>query len=323
MNRRRTVLKSTLALGLLGTRTAVAQSRGTVRLLLGFQAGAGMDALARAVAEELTSVLGMNVIVENRPGASGTIAAASIRHAQPDGLNLLFTPSSILTLYPHASSSVDYDTFRDFSPLGSVASFSYALAVNSKTPASTIAEYLALARKDRKWASVGTAGAGTPQHFLTMLLSRASQVDLLHVPYKGSGPAIQDTLAGHVPAVLSTTASLLTAHHAGQLRILGISEAVRSADLPDVATFKQQGYPDLVYEEWCGIFAPAKTPQPMVDKLSSAILKVLDSEKLRERFLRQGFQVAPNSGAALSAALRAESTRWAGLARSVGFSAQN
>lgn len=316
---RRTMLKAALALGAGATSASVrAQTQTTTRLIVGFQAGAGMDSLARVLAEPLRSSLD-TVIVENQAGASGLIAIRAVKAAVADGRTLLLTPSSPLVLSPHTTSNVGFDPLRDLVPIGRIATFTYALAVAAKTPARTLADYVALVKRDPAMGSFGTAGARLTTHFMGLIFARAAGINMVHVPYKGAAPALEDTIAGQIPAVVSTTPSMSALHAQGQLRILAVSGAQRDSDLPDIPTFSESGYGDLVVEEWCGIFAPPGLPVPIAERIDNALRQALTDEQVRQRFTRLGFKATPQPGPALAVTLKADSDRWAEIVKTSGF----
>lgn len=322
---RRTALKAALAFGVSATSAplrAQTQTQATTRLLVGFQAGAGMDSLARVLAERLRSALD-TVIVENQAGAGGLIAIRAVKAAAADGRTLLLTPSSPLVLSPHTTNNIGFDPLRDLAPIGRVATFTYALAVAAKTPARTLAEYVALVKREPAMGSFGTAGARLTTHFLGLIFARGAGINLVHVPYRGAAPAIEDAVSGQIPAVISTTPSLTALHERGQLRILAISDAQRDSALPDVPTFAELGFGNLVMEEWCGIFAPPGLPKSMAETLDTVLRQALADEQVRQRFAYLGFKATPQPGPALAAALKVDYDRWAEIVKTAGFTSND
>lgn len=300
------------------SRTALAQSQS--RIVVGFAAGGPGDMLARLVAEQLKKPLGGPVIVDNRPGAAGRIAIGAVKGAEADGLTMLNTPASLLTLLPHAFKGGDYNPLRDLAPVGTLSELDFALVVGAQLPARTIAEYLQLCRTNPKLASYGTAGAGTPQHMLGALLSKAADVSLTHVPYRGGSPALQDVIGGTLPASIGTLSELMiSARNEGRIRILATSGNKRSVFLPDVPTIAEAGVKNVTATDWSGLLVPVKTPAAVVARLSRAVQDVVGSAEFKAALNRFYMEPLALDHKAYGERLQAEYAAWGPVVQASGF----
>ncbi len=265
------------------------------RLIVGFQAGGGLDGVARALAETLSREGKHRVIVENRPGASGMIAIDAVRNAKPDEPVLIILPSGSITMTPHTHSTFRYNPEADMTPVARIATYALGVAVHPKVQAADWPGYLAAARQDNAMRAYGTAGVGLSPHYIGVELAKASGADLIHVPYKGAGPAINDALGGQIPMAISTVPSLLTMVRDQRLRLLATSGEARDPNTPEVPTLRELGYGDLAVEEWFGVLAPAGMSAAAAQQWNADINAALTSESLRKTLLSQGFVPAPAS----------------------------
>ena len=226
------------------------------RILVGFPAGGAADAVARLLAQQLTGTYAPTVIVDNKPGAGGRIAAQTFKTADADGTQMLVTPASILTIYPHAYKKLGYDSLADFTPVGSAAKVSFAFSVSSAVPASvkTMADYVTWAKANPKEANFGSPAAGATPHFVGVMLGRAAGLELNHIPYKGGAPLVSDLLGGQVQAGVNVLPEVLPHQQAGKLRILAVSGAKRSPYLPGVPTLAESGFKDVAADEYFAVF---------------------------------------------------------------------
>lgn len=319
INRRQFVLTAAALPAAYATR-AQAQAPGT-RLVVGFPAGGVVDVTARALAEGLRASVNGSLIVDNRVGAGGRIAIESVKGAAPDGQTLLYSPPSMFTVYPHVYAELRYDLFRDFIPLGTVCTFPFALAVAPNLPVKSLAEFIAWAKANPKDAVFGSPGRGNIQSFVGAMLARAVGITLTEIPYKGGAQSIVDVMAGTIASSISV-AQLFTANHkAGKLRVLAISGRQRLASLPDVPTFAEAGYPALTFEEWFGVFAPAKTPPDVVARLANTIRDAVDSPAVRTLLAKLDYAPQTNDPATFAKILRHEYERWGGIVKETGFKA--
>lgn len=299
-------------------RPALAQS-GMTKLFVGFQAGGGFDAIARALGEGLRSHLNSTVIVENKPGAAGRLAVESVARAPADGSTLLVTPSPVLTLFPHTVSRLPYDPLRDLVQVARLASFDYGFAVNTSSNITTLRQYVDAVKANKDLGAYGTPGAGLTPHFIGMILARETASPLLHVPYKGTAPAIQDLMGNQIPAVCATAPALVTGHKSGRLRVLATTGSRRNPDLPDVPTFAEAGVKNLLIEEWAALSAPAGMAKDIVDRLNKAVLAALADPKLQAQFKLQGFYPAGSSPEEAARLLKAEYDNWKSAVRVLDF----
>jgi len=297
---------------------AFAQGARQLKVLVGYAPGGAADAVARAVGECLRSS-GYTVIVDNKAGAAGRLAIDALLALPADGSNLVIAPLSNLTIYPHVYRSLRYDPLKDLVPVATASGMSFGIAVGASNTAKTLQEYLALAKKDPAMASYGTPGAGTPMHFLGVMLGREAKVALTHVPYKGGSAALTDAIGGALPAVITTLPNLLPMHRAGKLRILAISNAEPLATLPGVPTFKAAGFPSLTMSEVFGFFAKAGTPAPMVNELNAAIGKAVKSPAVVAALNKVEFEPRVSTPAELGKQVRSEYETWAKVVKSTGY----
>lgn len=319
-----TKLLRLLALLLVSVAPAHAQDGPALtRIVVPYGAGGGIDAIARAYAEAMRASLRRNVIVENRPGAGGTLGVASVAKGPADGS--VITVGNFVThvLVSSTYRNPPYDPARDFVAIGQTARFDLALAVGPAVPARTLPEYIAWARADPKRTSYGTAANGSMPHFFGLLLGRATGLDMVHVAYK-SGPAINaDLIGGQLPAAVSVPSDYVQMHRAGRLRMLATSGEKRSRHTPDVPTFTELGYPELVGTSWFALFAPAATPAAEVERLSKAVREARDDPKIRKLLDDLGVDLPEGSPDDFRRQLEAERKRWPGVVKASGFTAEN
>lgn len=263
-------------------------------LVVGFQAGGGLDSVARALANELNKTGKHKVIVENKPGASGIMAIDAVRNSRNNAL-LVIMPGGSITMTPHTNKHFKYDPQKDLVPVARLATYTLGVAISPDVNASTLSQFLKLAGNSQKLAAYGTAGIGLSPHFIGETVAEQSKVNLVHVPYKGAGPAINDALGKQIPAVISTIPSLLPMVRDGRLKLLATTGAHRDKHAPDVPTLKELGYSGLEIEEWFGILAPATMSSETVKQWNTAINDALNSKALHDTLTLQGFFPAPMS----------------------------
>ncbi|WP_165570865.1 Bug family tripartite tricarboxylate transporter substrate binding protein [Comamonas thiooxydans] len=291
------------------------------RLVVGFVAGGAGDNLARTLALDLQALYPAGLIVDNRPGASGRLAIDALRVADPDGNTLLYSPSALLTITPHAVKAGNFKPLDALKPIAAVSRQDFALVVSGKSKLTNVAELVEKAKEDSSFATYGTAGAGTPQHLIGHLLAKATGAPLVHAPYKGGAAALQDTLAGHTPICIAAVSQQLLGFAAdGRLRILAVSGQKRSSFLPSVPTFIQQGFASICVEDWSGVLAPAKTPAEVVTKLAKRLSEITGSTLYADALAKSGQEVLSDGPAAYTERLRNESARWAPIVKDAGFS---
>ena len=297
---------------------SLAQIAGTSRVLVGFPAGGTADSLARVIAP-LLELPGQGTIVENKPGASGQIAAESVRQAVPDGTALLLTPSSILSLVPHLYRKPMYDSLTDFAPIGGVCDHSFGFAVQGSSQIKTFADYVSWAKAKVKDATFATPGPGTAPHFLGTLLGRELEVPLVHVPYKGVAPGLQDLMGGQVASTFNPLPTLLEYHRAGKIRILAITNPTRVASLSDVPTFRELKLPSIELVEWYGLFTSSKVPLATIQKLQNHVATAVSRPEMSAAAKRLEVEPRRVSAVALKQLLEADYKRWQGIVKATGI----
>jgi tripartite-type tricarboxylate transporter receptor subunit TctC len=258
-----------------------------IMMVVTYPPGGGADAMARLIAPKLSEALGQSVIVDNRPGASGQIGAAAVAKAAADGYTLMLDASSFAVnpaLYP----KLPYDTLKAFKPIGVVALFPNVVLVNSGFPAQNVAELIALARKSKGAVAYASSGNGSAQHLAGVLFESATGVDMVHVPYKGGGPALSDVIGGQVPLFFGNLASTVQHVQGGKLRALAVTSSNRSTILPEVPTLNEAGVIGAEIHEWNALFVPAATPPAIINKLAAAFQRAQETPEVRQRVAQLG-----------------------------------
>jgi tripartite-type tricarboxylate transporter receptor subunit TctC len=304
---RRHILAST-AVWACGSAFGQSPSGSPLRLVFPFPPGGAGDALARLLADDLRVTLDRPLVVENRTGAAGRIGVQSVRDGAPDAA-LLLTPSAPMVVYPHLYANLGYEPMRDFMPLARVAAFEMALVAGPAVPVRTVAELRHWLKAHPSKASYGTPGAGTLAHLLMAALATHWSLPLVHVPYRGTPPALVDVASGELALACSAIGEMLPTHRAGRVRILATSGAERSAFTPDVPTLRESGVP-FTATNWYGVYAPAKCPQELAGRASAALLASVASDSFRQKALALGFQPAPADGDGLARLQEQESRFW-------------
>jgi tripartite-type tricarboxylate transporter receptor subunit TctC len=323
MNRRHlNTLAATLAATLAGFGTAAqAQGEKTVRILVGFPPGGSIDIVARLLADKMKDELKTTVIVENRAGAGGRIAAELLKSAPADGSALMITPVVVPVLAPMVFSKLNYNPATDFVPVGHVCNFNFSVTVPTAVPAKNIAELVSYLKANPKLANFGSPAPGSLPHFFGEMLSREAKADLVHVPFAGGAALLGALVGNQVSAGVDVVLETLEAHKTGKVRVIATSGDKRSSVLPDVPTLKEQGYPGMVAQGWFAMYTPAKTPQPAIDAINRALNKALAHPEVLERFAKLGLEAGGGSPADLAALERSSAARWAPVVKATGFRA--
>jgi tripartite-type tricarboxylate transporter receptor subunit TctC len=318
------LLRCILVLGLCQLSCATAQPYPgkPIRLISPYAPGGGSDTLARVIGPKLTESWGQPVIIENRPGAAGSIGAEAAARATPDGYTLLVTPNAVLTINPHIYPKLRYDPTRDFEPVTIASNSPYLLVVHPGLPATTVKELIAHARARPGQLTYSSSGNGSSTHLAGVLFSQLAGVSLLHVPYKGAAPAIVDLLGGQIQMRFSSVVPALPHVRAGKLRALGISSARRYAPLPEIPTINEAGLPGFIVESWYAILAPARTPRAIVSKLNSEIVRHLQSDDMKARMAADGAEAIGSTPEVLAKWIRDDLARWAKPVRDSGAKAE-
>lgn len=308
-------------LGPLTSCPAHAQDSGPIRILVGAVPGGAADLIGRMVATAISEPLGSTVIVDNRPGANGAIAAEALKNAAPDGKTLMIAPSVITVFAPLTHSNLRYDPLKDFAPVALAANYEIALVASSATPASNLKDYLAWVRTSPANGAYGVPGTGGVPHFFGVMLGKAAKVELTVVPYKGGGALAADLVAGHVPAGIIVISEIIRQRQAGKVRILAVSGAERLRVAADVPTFKELGYPALQRGGWYGFHAPANTPRPVIERTARALSAALNSADARERLLALGLEPAGGGPRELAERVEHDIRLWTPVIKASGFRA--
>jgi len=281
---RRTLLAASLVSPVVPAQAQPAWPGKPIKLVVPFAPGGSTDVIGRVIGEYLGQRLGQNIVVENRPGKGATIGASQVAKAAPDGYTLVVSNIAAFAIAPPLYGDLDYDPVRDFTHIA-LASFNPSvLVVNPAFAAKTLAEYVAYARANPDKLAFATSGPGSSNHILGARLSQAAGIKLVHVPYRGAGPAMQDVMAGNVPSMLDSLPSAAPHIKAGKVRALAVSGAERNPSFPDVPTMKEQGFPDLVSYSWFGLSGPARLPAPIVERLAREMQVVLKNPEVVKRW---------------------------------------
>ena len=294
-----------------------------VRILVGFQAGGESDVIARLVVDRVRIALGVPVFVENKPGASGMLAAEALKNAAPGGKTLMISPIAVTVFAPLTHTKLRYDPIKDFAPVSLAANFQMALAVPPGSPARTINEYITWVRVNPSKRTYGVPLAGGPTHFFGMMLARAIDINLTVVPYKGSAPLVNDLMGGQVPAGITVLSGLIKHHEAGKVRVLGTSGSVRSPLAPNVPTFMELGFSAIEGTGWQAFHTSAGTPRPAIDHLSKAIASAIKSTEVSERLLALGLEPVGSTPDELASRITEDAAKWAPIVKASGFRADD
>lgn len=295
----------------------------TIRLVVPFPPGGAVDIVGRAIADGLERALKVSVVVENRAGASAMIGSDMVAKASPDGYTLLMGSMSSLAVNTSLfKKTITYDPIKDFEPVVLVGHTQGVLAVNPKVPATTVAELVALAKSKPGVMSYASSGNGNFQHLIGELFKRASGVNILHVPYKGSAPALADVIGGHVDMIFDVVPSAAPQIHAGNLRGLAVTGIERTRVLPNIPTLNESELPGFNVTSWYGLVAPAGTPDEIVRRINSEVLRILKTPELQERFNKIGASILGGSPSDFGVFLKSEIARWGELIRSNNISAE-
>lgn len=295
---------------------------GTIKLLVGFPPGGGTDAIARVLAEKLKEPLGATVVVENKAGAGGQIAAQALKAAAPDGNTLFLSHDHTISILPLVVKNPGFEPAKDFVPVAGFATFVNAFGVSGGTPAKSFNDYVAWVRGQGGKDSVGVPAPASVPEFLVKLVGEKYKLDLQAAPYRGSAPMMGDMLGNQIHAGVASVPDFIENHKAGKIRVVAVLGGARQAALPDVPTFAELGLAGFEDVPYYGIFAPAGTPKATLDRFSDALAKVLALPEVRERLTSMGLTVGHMSGAQLGARERAYAATWARIIKASGFQAQ-
>ncbi len=326
---RRTLLGSAAATGLLPllplSARAQAAAFDTVKIVTGFPPGGTSDTICRRVAAKLAPGYGKSVLVENRTGAGGQIAIQAVKGMAADGSTLLQTPMSMLGIYPYIYKKLAYDPVADLSPVSLGCTFDFGFAVGPAVPASvkSINDFLAWCKANPAQANFGSPAAGSVPHFIGVLLGRSADIDIKHVPYRGTQPAILEMIGGQLQAVSGPIGEFTQHVAAGKCRLLAATGATRSKFAPDTPTLLEQGLKDMSYSEWFGFYLPAKAAPDVVQRANTALRAALADRDTVDGLALMGLEARSSSPAELAAMLKADAEKWGPVVKAIGFTADS
>jgi len=289
-----------------------------IRVIVPVPAGGTPDVVARMVAPGLSNLLGQQLVMDNRGGAGGLIGAELAAKAIPDGYTLFFSSPGALTILPHLQKHVAYDTLRDFLPISLVSIGPFLLITHPSVPAKTVKELVTLAKSEPGKLNYASAGNGAANHLAMELFKSMADINLTHVPYKGAPQAVTDLIGGNVNLMFNSIPPVMQHIKSGRLRLLGVSSAKRSPQLPDVPTISEAGVPGYESITWFGLLAPAKTPSPIVTRLHEALVKVVRTPEMKAQLELQGYDPVGSTPAEFATFIRAESAKYAKVVKLSG-----
>jgi tripartite-type tricarboxylate transporter receptor subunit TctC len=293
-----------------------------IKLVAPYPPGGQTDVVSRYFAEKLSGVLGQQVIVDNKPGASGNIGAQMVASAEPDGYTLVLGFDGTLVINPHVFAKMPFDSVRDFAPVGKIGDAVLILVAHPGVPAKTLREVLDLSKKQNGGLSYGTSGTGGTPHIAGELLKIRTGANLVHVPYKGGGQALIDVIGGNIPLVYTAIAGAVQHVKSGKVHPVAVSSLQRSRALPDVPTFIEAGVSDFDVSSWVGILAPAKTPRPIIERLNTELNAVLADPEVRERLNQLGIAATPGTPEKFGEEIRRDLNRYGPVVKAAGIKAE-
>lgn len=292
-----------------------------ITMLVGFPPGGSTDAAARILQDPMSATLGQQIIIDNRSGAGGTVAAAAVANAKPDGYTLLYTVNAALTMNMYMQKNFPFNSKTAFAPVGTASDVVLALAVNAKMPINSVQELIDYAKKNPGKLAYGSSGVGSGHHICGELLKQKTGIDMVHVPYRGGAPAVQDLVAGNIPVAFGTLPALLPHVASGSIRIIASAEKGRLADFPNLPAINEI-VPGVYNIGWSGLLAPAGTPQPIIDKLSAAMNAALKLPDVQAKMKVQGLVPNANTPQAFAKLINEEVDYWGKVIPSIGIQAE-
>jgi tripartite-type tricarboxylate transporter receptor subunit TctC len=295
----------------------------TIKMIVPYPAGGTTDLLGRLVADQLKSGIGAVVVVENKPGAGTTLGAEQVARSEPDGYTLLMATSTTLAINKTLYRKLPYDPVKDFTPIALVAGVPFALIINPMLPAKTLTEFIAYANSKPGELAYGSAGNGSPQHLGAEMLKTAAGIDIRHVPYRGSVPAMLDVIAGHIPFMIVDLQPALQQIREGKVRVLGVTTPKRVAAAPDIPTLAEAGLPGFELVAWQGVVAPAGLPRGIVDQLAAQIARLVADPATRDKLTTLSLEpLAGSTPDSFAAYVKSEVDRWAVVVKNSGAEAE-
>ena len=310
------------SLTLVGAGIAQSYPSKPIRLVVPFTPGGVTDTSGRLIAEQLSKRLGQQVIVDNKPGASGNIGTQQVAAAEGDGYTLLLGFDGTLVINPHVFPKTGFDTLKDFAPIGKIGDAVLILVANPSFPAKNLKDLIALSKTQAGGLSYGTSGTGGTPHIAGELLRQRTGANLVHVPYKGGGQALTDVLGGNIPLVYTAIASAIPHVKSGKLLPIAVSSSKRASSMPDVATFIENGVTDFEASSWVGLLAPAKTPRAIIARLNTELTAVLNDPEVKERLNGMGITAAPGTAESFGAELSRDLAKYGPVVKAAGIKAE-
>lgn len=317
---RRALAPAAVAIAAAAVSLPAAAQQGTIKILVGYPAGATSDLLTRIVAEHMSGTLKQTVIVENKAGAGGRIANETLKAAPADGTTLVMTPVATISIFPHSfAGSLRYDPFKDFAPVAHLTNFQVGLGVATKVPATDLKSFVSWVKTDSKaHGFYGSAAPGSIPHFFGVMFARAAGIEMTHVPYKGTAAAMQALASGEITALSTVVADITTLVKGGKARLLAVGGEQRDPAHPQVPTFRELGF-DLTANPWYAMFAPAGTPKATIDRISAAAVAAIKDPAVNKRLLDMGLVPTGLGPDALARIVKEDYDRWGPVIRASGF----
>lgn len=310
------------SLTLVGAAIAQSYPSKPIRLVVPFTPGGVTDTSGRLIAEQLSKRLGQQVVVDNKPGASGNIGTQQVAAAEGDGYTLLLGFDGTLVINPHVFPKTGFDTLKDFAPIGKIGDAVLILVANPSFPAKNLKDLIALSKTQAGGLSYGTSGTGGTPHIAGELLRQRTGANLVHVPYKGGGQALTDVLGGNIPLVYTAIAGAIPHVKSGKLLPIAVSSSKRASSMPDVATFIENGVTDFEASSWVGLLAPAKTPRAIITRLNTELNAVLNDPEVKERLNGMGITAAPGTAESFGAELSRDLAKYGPVVKAAGIKAE-
>jgi len=293
-----------------------------ITFMIPFPPGGSTTIVVRSISEELGKALGQQIVIDNRAGAGGTVGTKSLAKAEPDGYTIGLGYSGTLAIGPNLYPNVGYDPRKDFVPIGRIGTAPNTMVVHPSFPAKTVAELIAYAKANPGKVNYGSAGVGTVSHICGEYFATAAGIKLVHVPYKGTGPALTDLIGGHIPMAFAPIPATYENHKGGRIRMLAVTSAKRSALAPEIPTIAESGVPGFEAVLSYGVVAPAGTPRAIIEKLNKALNDVLKSDEVRTRLAREGAEPAPSTPEEYAALIDREEKQWGPIVKASGAKAE-
>jgi len=293
-----------------------------IRLVVPFTPGGVTDTSGRLIAEQLSKRLGQQVVVDNKPGASGNIGTQQVAASEPDGYTLLLGFDGTMVINPHVFPKTGFDTLKDFAPIGKIGDAVLILVAHPNFAAKSLKDVIALSKSEKGGLSYGTSGTGGTPHITGELLRQKTGANLVHVPYKGGGQALTDVLGGNIPLVYTAIAGAIPHVKAGKLMPIAVSSGKRASSLPDVATFMENGITDFEASSWVGLLAPAKTPRAVITRINTELNAILNDPEVRERLNSMGITASPGTAENFGAELSRDLAKYGPVVKAAGIKAE-